>query len=167
MKRRRPQAANHLFGDLFSYIVLGLLGLLAIGVVVLGAGVYKSVVRTQLHVEQTGLSISYVQNKVRAYDAAGAVAVEDRDGVNTLTLREYADEDDYATLIYYHDGALREYLLFPGDTFIPEAGDLILELSGFEARLEGNMLTLFVTDETGDAANAHISLRAEGSEGDD
>lgn len=165
MKQRKMRASGHVFDSLFSYLVLGLLGMLALLVVIMGAGVYRSVVQSQTEVEQAGISLSYVQNKVRSYDAIDAVGVENRNGIETLILREAPQDDDYATLIYYYDGALREYVLFPGDDFVPADGDNIIELGDFSATLTGRQLVLRVTSESGEETVSHLTLRTGGSDG--
>ena len=92
-----------------------------------GAGAYQSVhdnMENQ-YAERTGLA--YVEAKLHHYDRMDAVRVEPFADTTALALYEQIDGKTYKTLIYYHDGYLKELFFEDGLVFQPADGQNVLE----------------------------------------
>lgn len=92
-----------------------------------GAGAYQSLNENmeQQYTERTGLA--YLEAKLRHYDENGAVQLESFADTTALALYEQVDGTQYKTLIYHHDGYIRELFFEDGLQFHPEDGQCVLE----------------------------------------
>ena len=81
-------------------------------------------------------------------------------GTDMLVLASDIDGAAYETLIYCHDGMLRELFTDVGQEFSPEYGEIICEAQSFEARIENGLLSVWMTDGAGDSVSIDIALRS-------
>ena len=119
---------NSLNGFLI-FLIYGIFALFSLFLVVIGIGVYNGVVETGHQNTEIRASVLYVTNKVRM--SPGGVSVEERDGYRLISLSGADETEDYETLIYYYGGMLMEYFGEKGQSFVPENGEKITELSDF------------------------------------
>lgn len=91
-----------------------------------GAGAYQSIHRNMesQYTERTGPA--YLEAKLHHYDKAGAVKLESFAGSTVLALYEQVDGREYKTLIYHHDGYIRELFFEDGLHLQPEDGQPVL-----------------------------------------
>lgn len=125
-----------------------------------GAAVYERVVGRMDDGYHLRASLSYVANKLHAYDGAGEIDIEDADGLPVLCLWDEGKQG--VTCVYFFDGALMEQYIEASTRFEPAAGQRIAELADFtfsEAQggfsftaytFEGTMRTLDVRLRTPD-----------------
>lgn len=111
----------------------------ALAVVLIGADVYTSTARNMDQNFSARTAVSYVAEKVRQSDAAGAVALGEIDGGQALVLTKEGEGGVFKTYIYYYDGAVRELLARAEAAPQPELGQQITEAAGlsFETLAEG------------------------------
>ena len=112
----------------FALLLYGLFALLSLLLVLIGAQVYRSIVRQTEARSDTRASLSYVANKIRSAEEA---RLETREGVPVLVLPEQAGEQTYETLIYFYDGLLRELFQREEDAFLPANGEELTPLQAF------------------------------------
>lgn len=124
-----------------------LFALLAMGVTLMGTGVYRSVADDAETNSAQRTALSYVVNQVRRADAGG-VAVGSFGGGDALRLTETAEDGSvYVTLIYCFDGALRELYMEEGAGLTPEDGMAVLALSSLSLAVsEGGGLDISAGD---------------------
>lgn len=107
----------------------GLFALLAMGVTLLGTGVYRAVAGDADANSAQRTALSYVVNQIRRADAGG-VAVGTFGGADALRLTETGEDGSvYVTLIYCFEGSLRELYMEEGTGLAPEDGMAVLPLS--------------------------------------
>ena len=106
-----------------------------------------------------GIAAAFVRNAVRAQDERGAIAVEDRDGLPVLALSSEWDGERYVQYIYGYQGQLCELFTAAEYDFVPEDGEPVCAAQAFEPTLEGDLLTVRVTDETGHVSTVYIARR--------
>ena len=156
-----PASSLHSFGGLFVFGLAALFAVLSMLLVVTGTQAYRNVVQTADGNSQARSVMSYVANKVRSADAAGAVRVQDREGTQSLVLSQDLDGEEYETRIYWYDGALWEQFV-PGEfEFLPEDGERLISVPAcaFELARE-NLLQVTVTLDSGETITSHTALRA-------
>ncbi len=146
--------------------VLGLFGtfaILSVLLILVGSNVYGGIIETSEGNAQIRTSLSYIVNKVHAYDKQGGVFLEVRDGVTVLIMEETFDEEVYQNLIYYHEGAIKEALVNKSSNFELSYGDKIMEVENLEMeeKLEEGLLYLSVTDTKGNSQSMRLALRSE------
>lgn len=160
--RRSVQAeGSHVFGELFVFLLLGMFAVFSLMAVVAGAGVYRSVVEAGSPDGQTAMPLSYVANKVRALDAAGAVAVVQDEAIGpVLTLTEDYEGGALVTRIFAQDGVLREQFGYADAPLDPELSERLLEVAAFDARLDEKGVILSVRMPDGAEESLYLALRS-------
>ena len=118
----------------------GLFALLAMGVTLMGTGVYRAVVDDASTNSVQRTALSYVVNQIRRADAGGVAVGTFGDGDALRLIETGVDGSVYVTLIYCFEGALRELYMEEGTGLAPEDGMELLDLSS---------LTLSVTETGG------------------
>lgn len=160
--RRVPTDGRHIFGELFVFLLLGMFAVFSMMTVVVGANVYRSVVEDTALEGQAAIPLSYLANKIRGMDAAGAVSVEADGTVGpVLVLREEYEGDTLQTSIFAMDGALWEQYGYAEDGFDPELAERLMDVASFDAEKTGNQIGLSVCMANGDAEDLHMTLRSE------
>lgn len=153
---------SHAVDVLFAVALFTLFAILSLLLVLGGADSYRGVVRDTRQNNEARVSLSYVTNKVRAYDRAGAVRVEERDGIAVLVLEEAVENTAFQTLIYAYDGALRELYLRSGFVFHPENGTKIAGAERFLAETDGALVIVTVTVPGAQAVTAKVACSGRG-----
>ena len=111
--------------------------LLAMGLVLLGSGVYQGVADLSRENSQRRTALSYLVNQVRRGDAAAAVVVGAYGDGGAVALAE----GDYVTYLYCYDGQLMELYTEPGTGLTAADGVPLLPLEGLEVSLSGGLIT--------------------------
>ena len=168
MNQRRSFAPRrHSISQVFVFVLLGVFAVLSTFMVLLSAQLYRGIVD---QTEESGahrILTSYVANAVRGSDCAGGVSVDERSGVSMLVLGRDVDGERYETLIYCHDGKLRELFAAADQEFEPDYGEEICAAQHFEARISGGLLEMTMTDGAGSNAVIDIALRCSQEAGDE
>jgi len=154
MERRR-----HGISGTFVFLLLGIFAVFSTLLVLLGAQLYRGIVDQGAQNNARRVLYSYVMNAVRGNDASGSVRLAEYDGMDMLVFCMDAGEEAYETRIYCHDGALRELFASVDSEFEPDYGEVICPAQAFEARLQGNLLEMRITDAQGESGTVHVALR--------
>jgi len=134
-------------------------------VLMLGVSIYGNIQQSSDEGFHERVCLSYITAKVHSNDRADGVRAGDFEGVSALFLEEDFYGDTFNTIIYAHDGWLRE-LFIEKDLDLPlESGTPILEVDAvsFEAVLP-NLLSVEFTDSDGNSGKAFVSLRSKGGD---
>lgn len=144
--------------------MLAILGSFAIGSLVLanvGIRVYKNIVVNNAKNFQLRTSLSFIATKVRQYEEIGKISVLEKEGTSMLVLQE-AGEPAYHTMIYYHDGQLKELLQEEGLEYKLQDGFCVTELAGLEIQQPANnMLQFTVQNQDGETETLVMNLRTQ------
>lgn len=138
------------------FLIVAIFALMALLTVVLGAGVYRSVVSRGEVNHEARTAMAYVTGKLLAN--TGEVSLEKTEvGNDMLILSEEIGGELYETRIYAHEGMLYEVFASADIDFAPEQGQPVAALEGFSAAQEGD--TLRLTVRAGDEDyTAHVAL---------
>ena len=85
--------------------------------------------------------------------------MEEHDGLPVLALSSELDGERYVQYIYSYGGSLCELFTSARYGFSPEDGEAVCAAQRFEPTLEGNLLTVRVTDGSGDQSTVYIARR--------
>ena len=143
---------SHSISGAFVFTLLGAFAVFSMLLVVLGAQAYRTTVDGASAHTRKRIAAAFVRNAVRAQDERGAIAVEDRDGLPVLALSSEWDGERYV-------GQLCELFTAAEYDFVPEDGEPVCAAQAFEPTLEGDLLTVRVTDETGHVSTVYIARR--------
>ena len=140
---------SHIVDVLFVLALFGVFALSALVLTSIGADVYRHTVQNMQTNYETRTAASYLEEKVRRGNSPEIVSFS---GVEALSLPEEIAGTAYTTMLYYHDGYLRElYSRADSDlgNDILSAGQKITELGGMSLEpLDDSMIrvTLTLTD---------------------
>lgn len=143
-----------------TVVLCALFFLLAMGVVLLGSGIYRDAAAASDENFTHRTALSYVINQVRRGDVAGGVTLGSFGGGDALFLRE----GGYTTILYCYDGQLRELYMEDGLDLTPEDGTAILPLAALEIAPKDGCLRVTATGEDGARYTADLSPRCGWSE---
>lgn len=150
---------SHSISGAFVFMLLGVFAVFSMLLVVLGAQAYRTTVDGAAAHTQKRIVTAFVRNAVRAQDERGAIAVEEHDGLPVLALTSEMDGESYVQYIYGYNGQLCELFTSAEYEFAPEDGEPVCAAQTFEPTLEGSLLTVRVTDETGGFSTVYIARR--------
>ena len=143
---KRTRIHYHLDG-LIALLLFGVFAVCVLAVLLTGV--------MAAYVSRVG--IQYIAARVRQADRDNGVSVEPFGGRDALILTE---EGGYATYVYWHEGYLMElYTSVDGD-LAPEDGEKLMASGGLELSLEDGLLTVDITQGTGEQDTLCLSLRS-------
>ena len=150
---------SHSISGAFVFMLLGIFAVFSMLLVVLGARAYRATVDGASAHTRKRIAAAFVRNAVRAQDERGAIAVEEHDGLPVLALTSELDGESYVQYIYGYNGQLCELFTSAEYGFAPEDGEAVCAAQTFEPTLEGDLLTVRVTDENGGFSTVYIARR--------
>ena len=152
----KPNQPGRALRPVLTVVLCALFFLLAMGIVLLGSGVYRGAVAAadENYIHRTALS--YLVNQVRRGDAAGGVSLGSFGGADALYLREAG----YVTVLYCYDGQLRELYAEEGLEFAPEDGAAVLPLASLALEGGDGVITITAEDADGTVYTAGVAPRS-------
>ncbi|MEM1483344.1 DUF4860 domain-containing protein [Oscillospiraceae bacterium PP1C4] len=154
------KSRGHMVDLLFTLALFCVFAVSSLLVVIIGANVYKGTVKSMSRNFNIRTSLSYVSEKVRQNDTAGAVYLDHLDGETALVLEQNYNGADYQTWIYHYDGSLMELFTQKGNEVSPSDGQPIMEIPNFTIERQGeNLYQLSITDEEGKKVKLTVSPR--------
>lgn len=161
MKRGR-KVEEHSVDVLFILALFCVFAGSAVLVMTFGANVYQRTVSQMEDNYNARVSLSYLANQVRQHDERGSIALQTLDDAPALVLSD-GPGSDYATFIYYYDGALRELYCAADDPLAAADGLPIVALESFEMTLDDQgRLTISAAAEGGKSRSLTLALRSAG-----
>jgi hypothetical protein len=141
-------------------------------VLMLGANIYGHIQKTSDVQFNERVTLSYITAKVRSSDIAGGVETGEFGGASALYLTEEFYGEEFSTIIYYHDGWLREIFTdresaFAEDSWLtPDAGMPLLEVDYLSFHMiKPTLLSVEYSGKDGSSGQIFVNVRSEG--GDD
>ena len=160
--RKGRKVEEHSVDVLFILALFCVFAGSAVLVMTFGANVYQRTVSQMEDNYNARVSLSYLANQVRQHDESGAITLQTLDGDPALVLAD-GPESDYATFIYYYDGALRELYCAKDDPLGAADGLPIVALESFEMTLDDQgRLQISAAAEGGKNRSLTLTLRSAG-----
>ena len=130
-------------------------------VLIIGAGVYKNTVKSMEDRYTERTCLSYIASKVHHYDVSGGVYLQRFGDGQALTLEENLEGTDYITLIYAHEGYVKELFMEKGLDLSPEDGEIVIEDTGLELQQAAdNLIKVSCKGEDGRNNSMYISINS-------
>ena len=161
---RQKSGTTHEMQAIFVFVLLGLFAVMSTLLVLLGAQMYRGTVEHSEATGETRILSSYVRSMVRAHDAQDAIGIEQHGDITALALREQWGSDTYVTWLYEYEGNLYEQFTDAGREFVPASGDVICPAGSFVPSLSDGLLTLQMTEPSGEDCTVQIALHCGGEE---
>ena len=149
---------------LFVLTLFLLLATLSISVIIAGSSVYEKISENMDNNYDRRVTFSYLATKIRQNDIGGNIYVEHKDGVPMIAIKEFYDDEEYVTYIYYYEGAIREVFLdmVSAKEFDFDWGDEIIKAEGFEFSFSDDheKIEMSLTDTDGNIQSTKLILRS-------
>ncbi len=113
-----------------------------------GGGVYEKTMHRMDESYEIRTTLSYISNKVRSASSRD-VHVAQMDGQNILEICDSAVGGEYATYIYYYDGALQEIYQKRDKELSMEYGEEIVRTGSVDIGQTDDILTVEMTTSEG------------------
>jgi hypothetical protein len=160
---------NRRSAPLYAAAVLSLCAvffLLAMGLTIMGSGVYRSVVSASDTDYTRRTALGYLVNQIRRGDVADGVSVGSFGGSDAVFLTQDEAESRYTTCLYCYDGELRELYVESSllEEFTPSDGIAVLPLSSLSVRLSEGIVSIEVEDGDGLRSSVAVAPRCGASE---
>lgn len=150
---------EHLFSFLLFFVFL----LCSAFTILIGSRVYENIHARDDIAFETTTALSYITNKVRQNDTAGAITLRNDGETEILVLTSVFDKQKYETWIYQMDGGLYELFTAADSGLDITAGQKIMDGGPVSFSIDDSSLLTVSLDETGQCA--HILLRSNAKEG--
>lgn len=105
---------------------------------------------------------SYLTEKIRQNDTAGAVSICELEGTPALAIYTIENEVVYITYIYYYNEALREIMVTSDSVFSLDSGQQIIQTAGFYPEyLENDLIKISITTTEGTTEYLYLTLHSD------
>jgi len=161
-RRTRASGGSGMSG-LFTFALIGLFAILSLLVAVIGVRAYQSVIEINGHNNDTRASLSYISNKVRTGDEAGAIRIEEKDGIPMVSIEQVVEDELFVTQIYFFENALWEQSSTLDDEyeFDPEYGEYLVDIGAFEVtQPRDGLIAMSITTLDGTTHTMHMAVRS-------
>lgn len=134
----------------------------ALMVVIIGADVYTSTVRSMDRNYSTRTAAAYLAEKVRQGDSAGTISLSEVEGTPALRIDTMGEDGaSYVTYIYCYDGSLCEQLLRQQDVPLLANGQRIVDCSELAIEpLENSLWRMTVCGPSGGSEQIILGQRS-------
>lgn len=167
MKHKSEEPGRHIVDILFVLALFCVFAASALMLVTIGANVYKRTASNMTKHFSERTACSYLTEKLRQNDIAGAVSISEIDGTEVLVLTQEIDGEAFCTYLYLYDGYLKELFVrrdsFAGNDIL-SAGQNILSLTSFDMEeLDNGLLRLKLDTGDGRVLTLYSALHADNS----
>lgn len=152
MKERAHSSAQTFFALLIAFVF----SVTSLLLVLMGVEAYRNVSHSLTVNNQIRASLSYVANQIRSAGQADDISLQTLDGQNVLVIRSSQDQIFLKNYLYDRDGYLMEFFANDTDSFEPERGEKITEISDFSIAEKDGLFQISAT--TPDATQISVSV---------
>ena len=146
--------------SLLALLLLGVFAVCILSVLLTGADTYRRLSSGDRRSYDSRTAARYLTTRVRQSDRMDAVSLRPFGAANALVFTETIENSTYETLVYCHDGYLRELFTAAGGSFLPEDGEKVIAAQALSFSLDGQVLDAELTDASGDVQRLHLYLRS-------
>lgn len=118
---------------LFLLALFGVFLISALFIVLFGAKIYKSTIKSSEESFANRTCYTYITEKIRQNDNLNGISINDDGNTSIITLTKNVSNKDYATYLYCDDGFLKEYTTLATNDLNKSAGTKIIELDKMSA----------------------------------
>jgi len=159
--RNRLHYIPHSIQSAFIFLLIGLFAITSVSLTLVGARVYRKVTDSAAQNSDSQITLSYLCNKLRAFDALDHVQLAEREGVQTLCLYETIDGERYETTIYAYQGAIWERFTLQSEPFEPDDGERLTSAESLDfSLLAPDLIQATIRMASGESRTLRIALRA-------
>ena len=134
----------------FVLALITLFAATSLALVLIGAKQYRFVTNAMTENHEDRTASSYLAEKIRQNDIAGAISICDLKGVPALSIVSEESDVTYITYIYFYEEALREIVVTETSVFSLSSGEAIIAMQGCDlSNVNDSLIRAEITDSTG------------------
>lgn len=153
---------NHIIDNIFIITLFCIFSVTVLACAISGSTIYKRIASADSERYNERTSLEYIQTKLRHYDDSGMIYLTDFCGANAVAMDETDDGIVYTTIIYYHDGYIRELFTEKNSDFSAEDGVEIIPAKNLYFTMENDSLIHIVLQTESDTVSQiYYSLKSE------
>lgn len=156
---RKERGKGNIAG-LAALLLFGVFAVCILFVLLTGADTYQRLAERDQSAYSQRTVAQYIATRVRQADGLDQVSVSDFGGLDALVLTEEIGGELYQTRVYCYGGTIRELFTLDVDGFAPEDGEKILPAEGLDLTLDGQVLTVVITNADGTVQELTLYLRS-------
>ncbi len=161
----RLHSSTHKIDMIFVAALFTVFAATAFLAVLIGAKQYQKTADNMNYNYEVRTAASYITEKIRQSDSSGSISITTLSDVNALAVSTTENDKNYTTYIYYYDGWLRELFVSESAVFSLDAGQKIVEISGFFASYADNsLLEITFTGTDGTDYPVYLAIHSDGKE---
>lgn len=148
----------------FPILLFLIFTLSALFIILFAAQIYQKIVDDSSINYSANTALSYVSEKIRQGENGDGIEVGSFRDCDALILHNHVKDVDYATYLYFYDGALYEFMAESDrvQDMAVGTGTAILEVADFTITEDDTHLISFTcTDESGNKSEAMIAISTE------
>lgn len=142
-------------------VVFFLLSVCLLTVLLTGVRIYRNTVQQGEGYYLSRTAVQYLTTRVRQADRRGQLSVESFEGIPALVCREEIQGEGYKTLVYCHDGFLKELFCAEAGHLHPADGEKLFALQALQLQLEPPVLLAQITLPDGSCRQIRLHLRSQ------
>ncbi len=151
---------SHGISGVFVFLLLGVFALFGTVLVLLSAEAYRDTVAAASEHNTQRILESVCRNMIRSSDRLNGVFTGEDGAV--LCTSDGDEEETYITGLYVYEGQLMQYVYEKEEGLRKEYGEVLCGAKSLHAGLNGQQLTVCLTDENGAEHILIMALRAAG-----
>ncbi len=148
--------------NVFIFLLLAVFAISAIFLTALSAQVYRDTVETSGRNNTARVATAIIRGAAQGEDA-GTASVRLEGGIPVLVFTNDYDGEIYYRRLFCAGGFLRESFTSAEWEFEEEMGEPLIEMTSFEPKMDGNMLTVRMVTPDGGDQTVWAWLRAGGA----
>jgi hypothetical protein len=141
-------------------MVFFLLSVCLMTLLLTGVRIYRNTVEQGESRFLNRTAVQYLTTRVHQADCRNQLSVESFDGIKALVFREEIDGEIYKTMVYCHEGYLKELFCAEDGHFRPSDGEKLFALEDLQLQLEDSLLQIQVTLPDGVCRQISLHLRS-------
>ncbi len=139
---------------LFAVFAVGILSVLFSG-----AKSYNKITSRDRKSYEARTTTQYVMTKLRQAEAPQSIRLGTFGDGDALKISQTAENKEYITYIYCHDGWLMELFAIADGEFSEEDGERVLKAESLTADIKNNILKITVIDSLGESVSFRYALK--------
>jgi hypothetical protein len=159
---RNDRRARSLSG-LAALLVFAVFAAGILAVLLDGAGAYRRLTQRDSRTCDSRTCAQYMATKLRQAPGPDAVELSAFGDGDALVIHQDIKGTDFVTRVYCYDGWLMELFTVADGDFSPADGEQLLPISRLSLAREGQLISVDITDDSGEAIRLTLALR--GGEG--
>lgn len=149
------------FADLYAVVLLVIFASTLVTLILTSSRIYENTYKRDDETYKYQLCTQYLSNKIHQNQREDSFDIKKIDDNYGLIIKERIDGEKYETMIYFHEGWLKELFTWEGNELDLSSGEKIIELRKFNTSIEYNRIVFNLEMANKEKLRLDFSMRYE------